>query len=436
MTITPQSYVFQNGQLKLTAKKYTTKQSPKNASGVTLMFAHCIGSHKEQWEPIIEQLFHHQQSKVDPFHRIREAWAFDWQSHGDAALLNAQVLQEREDTVSAFEWADAIATFVAWLLKHEPNHRLVAVGHSAGAGAMTLTTKALVSPQLSPYPYSALILVEPTIVTWELFHQHHDDRIESMHLAVSSTSMRRDSWPSRDNAFQYFKKRWPWSQWDERVLRLYCEHGLHSVSEQVSPRLPSSAPSSSSPSVPFSTPSINPSITSYKTAVTLKCNRNHEALSFPDADPHFESAIQLSRISHILPVHIIWGSQNEIVPEFIQDSLSDTSAGRFTASVTRIPDGGHLLVQEQPDKVAEVICNIIDTLSPSHTTSSSSASPFAAESSSPFSSSTSPMGVREPPLSSPSSRSDPHAKPNTPPASRVQRIQKPTGHRLPASSRL
>lgn len=32
---------------------------------------------------------------MDKIHRIREAWSFDWQNHGDAAILNRQLLKAR-----------------------------------------------------------------------------------------------------------------------------------------------------------------------------------------------------------------------------------------------------------------------------------------------------------------------------------------------------
>jgi hypothetical protein len=56
---------------------------------------------KEQWEPIIEQTFQLQQGKAR-HQRVREAWSFDWQSHGDAAVLNRELLENsRADGVCA-----------------------------------------------------------------------------------------------------------------------------------------------------------------------------------------------------------------------------------------------------------------------------------------------------------------------------------------------
>jgi hypothetical protein len=39
------------------------------------------------------------QSTKSPSHRIREAWAFDWQTHGDSAVLNSNALKTRPDGV-------------------------------------------------------------------------------------------------------------------------------------------------------------------------------------------------------------------------------------------------------------------------------------------------------------------------------------------------
>lgn len=55
-------------------------------------------SDKEQWEPTIERVFQLQRSK-DKFHKIREVWAFDWQNHGDAAVLNQDALGSRPQGV-------------------------------------------------------------------------------------------------------------------------------------------------------------------------------------------------------------------------------------------------------------------------------------------------------------------------------------------------
>jgi hypothetical protein len=56
---------------------------------------------KEQWEPVIQHLFKSQSSKCKSY-RIREAWSFDWQNHGDAAILNRAALKLRPEGVCEY----------------------------------------------------------------------------------------------------------------------------------------------------------------------------------------------------------------------------------------------------------------------------------------------------------------------------------------------
>lgn len=51
---------------------------------------------KEQWEPVMESLYALQvqsESGAEP-QAVREAWAFDWQSHGESAVLNEEALKD------------------------------------------------------------------------------------------------------------------------------------------------------------------------------------------------------------------------------------------------------------------------------------------------------------------------------------------------------
>jgi hypothetical protein len=69
-------------------------------------------------------------------------------------------------------------------------------------------------------PFLALVLVEPTMITRELFGATIDDRVAGIKVSVSATSVRRDTWDSREAAFNWFKKRLPWKVWDPRVVHL------------------------------------------------------------------------------------------------------------------------------------------------------------------------------------------------------------------------
>lgn len=110
---------------------------------------------KEAWEPVIESLLAltiGDSSSEKQVSLIREAWSLEWQHHGEFAALNHSVLANRPPGVCesyaarhatlfspllwvvVYEWAAAIRHLV--LQKRRDGHRVVNIGHSAGACAM------------------------------------------------------------------------------------------------------------------------------------------------------------------------------------------------------------------------------------------------------------------------------------------------------------
>ncbi|KAJ6571401.1 Alpha/Beta hydrolase protein [Mycena capillaripes] len=252
--------------LKMAAKRYCTRESARDSNGLVLLFSHCIGAHKEQWEPTIQRIFELRSSEVS------EAWAFDWQTHGDSAILNRELLKT---SPTASEWSEGIAAFV-----NSPRmrgKRIVPIGHSAGGGTMVLTIR---DTPLSAIPYASLILIEPTVIPRELFYRHIEDRMSQMEFVVAATTSRRERWNSREDANSWLSWRLPWDSWDPRVLRILSEHGLVDTPDG---------------------------------GVMIKCDRQQEALSYIDVESHFAAAQELSRISSTVPVHFIWGSESPLV---------------------------------------------------------------------------------------------------------------------------
>lgn len=87
-------------------------------------------------------------------HQIREAWSFDWPTHGDAAILNREQLDQRTDSVCKFaqvanfrnrklkfaavyDWVPGVIQFIR--SGHVHGHKLVLCGHSAGASTAYAT---------------------------------------------------------------------------------------------------------------------------------------------------------------------------------------------------------------------------------------------------------------------------------------------------------
>ena len=49
-----------------------------------------VSADKEQWEPVITTILAKTSTEID------EAWAIDWQNHGQSALLNKETLKHRD----------------------------------------------------------------------------------------------------------------------------------------------------------------------------------------------------------------------------------------------------------------------------------------------------------------------------------------------------
>ncbi|KAG6879674.1 hypothetical protein C0992_012972 [Termitomyces sp. T32_za158] len=274
--------------LQSTAKRYTSRFG--SSDGLTLLFTHCVGSRKghcslraviiskydsldkEQWEPTIEQIFHLQQRR-DQRDRIREAWAFDWQSHGDAAVINARALDSRKDAVSPVEWASALESFIKSQLR---GHRIVALGHSAGTSAIMLSMKNF--PVYKP-PYIAVFLVEPTILSQRMFDAHAKEREDSAIMIMKQTLTRRDSWSSKVAAAAYLQTRLPWKFWDSRVFDIYLNHGLRSI------------------------PGVGDE------AVSLKADKRQEGMAYPQFAPYIESVTLYRERCVVIPFHLIFGEK-------------------------------------------------------------------------------------------------------------------------------
>ncbi|KAF7973728.1 hypothetical protein HWV62_14292 [Athelia sp. TMB] len=335
--------------LKLCAKRYTTAQSVGETEGWTLLFTHCISSHKEVWEPVIERLFQLQQT-TPKARRVREAYSFDWQTHGAAGILNEEALKSRPEGVTGYEWAAAIAAFVK--AYHLDARKTVAIGHSVGAGILICSTMYFLST-----PYSSFILVEPTIVSEQMYngafvHRQHarlalisltPDHIDAHRfvdeMVISNTLKRRDVWEDKAVALKWLSTKSPWKYWDLRALELYSLHGLRPVGDGPN--------------------------------VTLSCAKAQEARAWAHNEPHPEpgkpprstpkdAAELFKSLCKQGPIHVIWGSRNNFNPVYIQEALTDESQGRVAASVTKVEGAGHFVVQEKPDALAEKIAAALD----------------------------------------------------------------------------
>ncbi|KAG6820482.1 hypothetical protein H0H93_016544 [Arthromyces matolae] len=225
------------------------------------------------------------------------------------------------DFIAVVEWALALEAFIRLRLKE---HRIVAIGHSAGTGAIMMSMRNF-SPQ-NP-PYIAVFLVEPAILSRELFNAHAREREESANLTMKMTLARRDSWSSKGAAAAYLKRRLPWKLWDPKVFDTYVNHGLHSI------------------------------VTHDGETVGLKASKEQEAMAYPQFSPYIDSVELFRERCMVIPFHLIFGEKIDFMPRYIQDALIDPPRGLLPASATWVSNAGHLIVQENPTGLALAICD-------------------------------------------------------------------------------
>ncbi|KAL7279412.1 hypothetical protein ACG7TL_007254 [Trametes sanguinea] len=311
--------------IQLVGKRYLPEKS--NACGATLLFFHCAGSHKEAWEPTIQQILEADASRAQgPV--VRESWSFDMPNHGEAAILNAGPLERLGRPLTVEDYAIGLRHFFSSAVL--AGHRLVAIGHSLGATAMLLATLPDESSP-SPPPYEAVIMVEPSLISPECFKEHFDYQDGLLKATSQGVLKRRDVWRSREQAKKYFQKRSPWDSWDSRVLDLYVRHALREVDPVGEPQ-----PSSK---------------------VTLCCTKIQESDAYAYTAPHFR-IVELFRsgMDPDLPVHWITGERDDIAPDYVHVSVMKL---RRVATSQEVPDAGHFVVQENPCGLGAAITNVL-----------------------------------------------------------------------------
>jgi pimeloyl-ACP methyl ester carboxylesterase len=153
-----------------------------------ILFAHGNSFHGRCWDAVIELL---------PQQRCL---AIDLRGHG------------RSDSISPpARWQDFGQDLID--ISRDLNlNRVIGVGHSLGGHAITYA--AATAPDL----FASLVLVDPVILPRESYALPSPEN--------QATLRRRNYFASSDEMFERFKTRPPFSSWQPRVLRDYCQFAL------------------------------------------------------------------------------------------------------------------------------------------------------------------------------------------------------------------
>ncbi|KAJ6511412.1 alpha/beta-hydrolase [Mycena vitilis] len=323
----------EDDHLVICAKRYSPAQLPEGKRCVALMFTPNVGTHRETWQTAIEKLFDIQQARVTDI-TISEAWALEYPNHGRAAIINEHALLKRPQGTGAYVFARAVGRFMSsGLIKADA---LIPVGYSASTCVMILTTCGM---DLHNLPYPMMILVEPPMMTREVLAKASkltgpNSPHAQMEMVIAAVGSKRDTWPTREDARQWMARRPPWKYWKPEVLNHFAEFALRDLPTATYPEAQS--------------------------GVTLCCTRQQEVTGYTYYQDAIDGVDRLTELCARLPIHCIFGEKNDLIASETQKALIDPASGRKFASITRIPGAGHLVVQEQPCKLAEHIFAILN----------------------------------------------------------------------------
>ncbi|KAH8920175.1 hypothetical protein BT69DRAFT_1321661 [Atractiella rhizophila] len=351
--------------LWMCANRYWKKDLDEEArrGGVTIVFGHANGMHKETWEPAIASLLRTIQTR-NPDLIISEIWSLDHVQQGDAALLNEGRLGDVHD------WLDSGRDFIQFMLRYLPSiekrpkhsdsfllpceddrsiidlhsdpvpstalpfrgRTIVGVGHSLGGCATALASS------VHPSIYSQIILVDPVLTPNPTpIPFNRDPHVLGM---TESALRRKDFWSSPTDARAYFAAKPFFAAWDTRILDFYIRYGLVETSEKE-----------------------KKDGLKGREGLRLKTRREQEAFVFADRFKRSEGAYnRFQTVPSSLPVHIHFADvgRSHLKEELVEMMKKVTPNATWTRARSGI---GHLAVQEDPEGTGETIADVIMRMS-------------------------------------------------------------------------
>ncbi|KAJ1983729.1 hypothetical protein H4R34_001107 [Dimargaris verticillata] len=313
-------------------KQFRTRQAclatPPKGVGLTLLFAHATGFHKELWEPIIARLPLESSSMEEapaaaktqavvpilseypwtaalptavPWH-IEQIVTFDIWNHGDSAVANQGTLTDDE---SVFRGSEDCSVLLAQLQITTP---LIGVGHSMGG------TVLMMLETMRPGTFTTILSIDPAIY----FSQRTLGRL------AHQASKRRSAWPSWQAASQYFNSNPFYDHWHPEVRDLHVRYGLTTASDGAS--------------------------------VQLKCSPTQEALLYACAGPGSRWTIEhLHEVR--CPVRFMLAEKSFLCPQphFVRDVVK---ACRLVDAV-QVKSVGHFIPMEAPLTVTQQVAQFV-----------------------------------------------------------------------------
>ncbi|GJJ08280.1 hypothetical protein Clacol_002490 [Clathrus columnatus] len=293
-------------------KRYTPRlQSTRHqpSTGLSLVLTHGVSFHKELWEPTLTRLFDQQLQPGCAF-RIREAWAIDSPNHGESASLNERLINSGF-LLTYRDFARGVIAFFESGLIDIKRSTIIGIGHSAGSAPLIWAANKWYRA-FHQSPFSALILLEPPIISMQLDAKY--DHFNSM--LAARAKRRRGTWSSKQEASMWIKKQQ--QKWDPQCAALFQEFGLRFDNNSVS----------------------------------LSCNGAQEAACYSVSEQ--DEVLNILKVRPLLMIH-----RN---PE-IRENIVDRSQGRTMASIEWMPGVGHFAPIENPGITSYALAHCLASIS-------------------------------------------------------------------------
>ncbi|KAJ7899079.1 Alpha/beta hydrolase family-domain-containing protein [Mycena leptocephala] len=337
-----QSYPFH-----VLATKYTYDGNPyqKSSDAFTLVLTHSLGVHMETWEVTADRLFMLSASANSRV-KICEMFSIESPNHGRSAVVNAEEIAKHPLNDWTREYSRAVQRFLTWLSAEKrvnlTARNLIGISHSFGAPALFIAAEAV--PTIN---FKAMITFEPGITSKDSPHRHR-----SNNAAIAWAWLRPDVWRSRKAAKKELAASAMYSTWDPRVFDLFIEHGLidHPASKHKAP---------------FTFPGVITALSGNITLYRISCESSvidtnlSLKLSFHSDDLVVDEITSYAAATQRMPVHVVWGSIHELANQELKDFMSDAKGSRTPESVSYIQGASHMVIQQKPDKAAEVMHSLL-----------------------------------------------------------------------------
>ncbi|KAF7354382.1 hypothetical protein MVEN_01127000 [Mycena venus] len=325
------------------AVQYVPESSWSN--GLTLIFFHATGTHKESFEPVVHCLFR------DPLAvHVRDVWCIENPNHGSSAVLNRALLDtpEYRDKWNTIEYCRAAHTFLN-STEHGIDFRarpLVGLSHSAGSSALLMLQR--MHPLVK---FKGLVLMDAPILPIGTPATR-----ALLDLFGNGAKRKPNTWHSLEAAREELS-RTVFKHWDPFSVDLFVNHA------------------------------ISPEETSGN--VTLLCSVRQEAAYFlsPETDlakVPFEIFLQLVNEDR-LPMHIIlclndeykqvmfpgfwdieqylcWCNRRGKALEMKQFQIDNSNRMSRDRASVQIVEGGHMFPQTQPAICAQAIAQALERI--------------------------------------------------------------------------